>query len=67
MAPSTQVCEMAADPYRRGHRVERNADAPALQVLGRLNASLAIDVDIAVAKHACGKYRQRHERAIAAR
>ncbi len=61
------VRENAADPDRCRHGVERNADALAGDVLGRANAGLAVDIDIAVTEHPRGKHRQRHEGVVAAR
>src|SRR5262249_14439165 len=60
------VSENSADPDRGRHGVERDADALAGDVLGRADAGLAVDIDIAVPKHARGKHRQRHEWAVAA-
>ena len=61
------VRKVAANPDRGGHRVERNADPPVLEILGRVDAGLAVDVDVAVAEDARREHRQRYERAIAAR
>ncbi len=61
------VDQVAPDPDRGRHRIERNADALAGQLLRAANAGLAIDVDVAVPEHARRKHRQRHERTSAAR
>src|SRR5262245_9707134 len=61
------VGENATDPDRRRHGVERNADTLAGDVLGRTNAGLAVDVDVAVAEHPRREHRQRHEGVVAAR
>jgi len=44
-----------------------DADTLALKVLGGTDAGPAIDINVAVAKDARGKDRERHERTIAAR
>jgi hypothetical protein len=44
--------EMAANPDRGGHGVDRHAHALAGDVLGLANAGLAVDVDVAVPEHA---------------
>jgi hypothetical protein len=58
--------QVAAHPDGGGLGVERNADALALEVLRRADAATRVDEDVAVAKHARRKHRQRDERAIAA-
>src|SRR5262249_41008371 len=60
------MAENAADPDRRRHGVERDADAFAGDVLGRADAGLAVDVDVAMAEDARGKHQQRHERTSSA-
>ena len=74
MAPSIQLHLREIDPAivrqqpahedRGRHRIERNPDALAGEILRRADHA-AIDRDIAVAEHARGKHRQRHERTVA--
>ena len=54
-----------ARPDRGGLGIERKPDALAFEILGRADAA-RIDEDVAVAKDARGKDRQRHERTVAA-
>src|SRR5207302_9756073 len=42
------VDQMAANPDRGGHRIERDPDAPAGEILRPANIRSAIDVDVAV-------------------
>ena len=58
------VLQQPVDVDRRGHGQERHADALALEVLGRLDAGLAVDGDEAVTEGARGKYRDGDERAL---
>ena len=58
------VLQQAAHEDRGRHRIERNADALAGEILRRADHA-AIDRDIAMAEHARGKHRQRHERTVA--
>src|SRR5438105_1536337 len=43
--------EMSANPHRGGHRIEGDAYALALDIVGRADASPAVDEDVAVPKH----------------
>ena len=58
------VLQDAADEDRRRHRVERNPDALAFKVLGRLDAGPFVDGNEAVPEAARGKHRDGHERAL---
>ena len=58
------VLQHAVDEDRRGHRVERHADALAFEVLRALDARLAVDGDEAEAERDRGKHRDGDERAL---
>ncbi len=58
------VRQQAAHEDRGRHRIERNPDTLAGEILGRADHA-AIDRDIAVPEHTRGKDRQRHERTVA--
>jgi hypothetical protein len=60
------VLQQAAYPHGRGHGVELDADALALQVLRRLDHA-GVDRNETVPEHARRKSRQRHERAFPGR
>jgi hypothetical protein len=55
--------QLPADEDRGRHRVERNADPLAFEVLG-LADPLAVDADEGMAEAARGKHGDRHERAL---
>jgi hypothetical protein len=57
------VAEQPADEDRRGHRVNRHADALALELLRRLDV-LLVDEDEAVPEHARGEHRDGDERTL---
>src|SRR3954469_12547280 len=57
------MLQNAADENRRRHRVERNADALALQIFRFLDLVL-VDADEGVTEAARGEYRDRDERAF---
>jgi hypothetical protein len=57
------VAQQPADEDRGGHRVDRHADALALEILRRLDV-LLIDEDKAVPEHARGEHRNGDERTL---
>src|SRR5215471_5284855 len=59
--------QMTADPDRGGLGVEGDADALSLEVLRAANAGFPVHIDVAVAEHARGKYRNRHEWTVSPR
>src|SRR5262249_31475500 len=60
------VREEGPEAERPRPGVERDANALAGDVLGRADAGVAVDVDVAVPEHPRWEHRQRHERTVAA-